>query len=321
VCERDAALLVPGYTGSKEDFLAILHLLADDSRHVIAIDMRGQFETASAEDPAGYAAAALGADILAIMHETGARHLVGHSYGGLVGREAVLAGAGAEFGSFTLMSSGPGARTGPRAEDLRAMLDALGVEDGGRTNGSQPEAGPSEAGRPEAGPPDAGQPEAGPPDAGRPEAGPPDAGQPDKAVLRAGIAELWRAHLEPQAIAAGVPGHIVAFLGRRMLGNDPDGLVLMAAHMLSAPDRTAELARLDQLPVLVIYGENDNSWSPAEQENMARRLRARRVCIPAAVHSPAVEAPATTASALTEFWDAAEAAQTRPAATTAPGSR
>ena len=45
VCERDAALLVPGYTGSKEDFLAILDLLADDSRHVVAIDMRGQFET------------------------------------------------------------------------------------------------------------------------------------------------------------------------------------------------------------------------------------------------------------------------------------
>ena len=39
VCERDAALLVPGYTGSKEDFLAILDLLADDSRHVVAIDV------------------------------------------------------------------------------------------------------------------------------------------------------------------------------------------------------------------------------------------------------------------------------------------
>ena len=61
-CERDAALLVPGYTGSKEDFLAILDLLADDSRHVIAIDMRGQFETAPADDLAGYAAAALGSD-------------------------------------------------------------------------------------------------------------------------------------------------------------------------------------------------------------------------------------------------------------------
>jgi pimeloyl-ACP methyl ester carboxylesterase len=267
VCERDAALLVPGYTGSKEDFLAILDLLADDSRHVIAIDMRGQFETAGAEDPAGYAAAALGADILAIMQATGARHLVGHSYGGLIGREAVLAGTGTGFASFTLMSSGPGALTGPRAKDLRAMLAALGVGDG-----TQPEG-----------------------------------GRPDKTALRAGIAELWRAHLEPQAVSAGVPGHIVAFLRRRMLGNDPDGLVLMAAHMLAAPDRTAELARLDQLPMLVIYGENDNSWSPAAQENMARRLGARRLCIPAAVHSPAVEAPATTASALTQFWDAAEA--------------
>jgi pimeloyl-ACP methyl ester carboxylesterase len=274
VCERDAALLVPGYTGSKEDFLAILDLLADDSRHVVAIDMRGQFETAGADEPGGYAAAALGADILAIMHATGARHLVGHSYGGLIGREAVLAAAGAEFASFTLMSSGPGALTGPRARDLRAMLASLGAGDGGR-----------------------------------PEAAAPDEDAPDKDVLRAGIAELWRSYLEPQAIAAGVPGDIVAFLGRRMRANDPDGLVLMAAHMLAAPDRTAELARLDQLPMLVIYGENDNSWSPAAQENMARRLGARRLCIPAAVHSPAVEAPATTASALTQFWDAAEAAQ------------
>ena len=96
-----------------------------------------------------------------------------------------------------------------------------------------------------------------------------------------------------------------------MLSNDPDGLILMARHMLTAPDRTAELARLDQIPMLIIYGEDDNSWSPAAQENMARRLGARRLCIPAAVHSPAVEAPATTASALTQFWDAAEAALTR----------
>ena len=146
VCERDAALLVPGYTGSKEDFLAILDLLADDSRHVVAIDMRGQFETAGADQPGGYAAAALGADILAIMHTTGARHLVGHSYGGLIGREAVLAATGAEFASFTLMSSGPGALTGPRAKDLRAMLAALGVPgDGGGGGGAgrtRPRSGP-----------------------------------------------------------------------------------------------------------------------------------------------------------------------------------
>jgi pimeloyl-ACP methyl ester carboxylesterase len=266
VCEREAALLVPGYTGSKEDFLAILDLLADGSRHAIAIDMRGQFETPGADDPSGYSAAALGADIAAIMCATGARHLVGHSYGGLTGREAVLAetGTGAQIVSFTLMSSGPAALTGPRAKELRAMLATLGAGDG--------------------------------------------QGMPDPGVLAAGISELWRTYLEPQTVAAGVPGHIVAFLGQRMLSNDPNGLVLMAKHMLTAPDRTAELARLDQIPVLVIYGENDNAWSPSAQENMARRLGARRLCIPAAVHSPAVEAPATTAGALTQFWDAAEAA-------------
>src|SRR5262249_6782000 len=121
VCERDPALLVPGYTGSKEDFIPILDLLADDSRQVTAIDMRGQYATEGPDDHSGYAAAALGADILAIMQATGARHLVGHSYGGLIGREAVLAAAGAGFGSFTLMSSGPGALTGPRAAELRGM--------------------------------------------------------------------------------------------------------------------------------------------------------------------------------------------------------
>ena len=89
VCERDAALLVPGYTGSKEDFLAILDLLAAAGRRTVAIDMRGQFETPGAGDAGGYAAGSLGADLIAVMHATGARHLVGHSYGGLIGREAV----------------------------------------------------------------------------------------------------------------------------------------------------------------------------------------------------------------------------------------
>ena len=64
--------------------------------------------------------------------------------------------------------------------------------------------------------------------------------------------------------------------------------------------------------MLVLYGEDDNAWSPGTQEAMARRLGACRVCIPAAAHSPAVEAPATTAAALTRFWDEAEIA---PAAT------
>jgi pimeloyl-ACP methyl ester carboxylesterase len=260
VCERETALLVPGYTGSKEDFLAVLGQLADHGRQVVAIDMRGQFETPGADD---YSPPALAADIAAVIQATGARHLLGHSYGGLVTREALLrTRAQDDIGSFTLMSSGPSALTGPRADELRDMLAALGVADG----------------------------------------------LPDRAALRDGIFGLWRHYLEPRAIASGVPAPVVAFLAKRMLSNDPHGLVHMARHLLTAPDRTSELARLDRFGMLVIYGEDDDSWSPAAQETMARRLGARRICIPAASHSPAVEAPATTAIALTQFWDAAEAA-------------
>ena len=325
VCEREGALLVPGYTGSKEDFLAILDLLADGRRRVAAIDMRGQFETPGADGPAGYAAAALGADIVAIMHATGARHLVGHSYGGLVGREAVLGAAGAGIASFTLMSSGPAALTGPRAEELRAMLEALGADAdadaGDAPDGAALDGAALDGAALDGAALDGAALDGAALDGAALDGAAPDGAALDGAALRAGISEIWHAHLEPEAVAAGVPGHIVAFLGRRMLSNDPAGLVLMARHMLAAPDRTAELAGLDQVQKLVIYGENDNSWSPAAQEDMARRLGARRLCIPAAVHSPAVEAPTTTASALTKFWDAAEAESARPAATAVPGLR
>jgi len=261
VCEREAALLVPGYTGSKEDFLAVLGELAGGGRRVFAIDMRGQFETPAAPDPDGYSASALGSDITALLRATGAKHLLGHSYGGLVAREAVLASVVGELVSVTLMSTGPGALAGPRAEELRGMLEVLGAQDN----------------------------------------------LPAPAALQAGISDIWQSYLEPQAVEAGVPGPIVAFLAKRMLGNDPNGLILMARHLLTAEDRTAELARLRDLEILVIYGEDDNSWSPEAQEAMAARLGARRVCIPGAVHSPAVEAPATTAGTLTQFWNAAEA--------------
>jgi pimeloyl-ACP methyl ester carboxylesterase len=305
-CERDTALLIPGYTGSKEDFLAILDQLAAGGRRVFAIDMRGQYETPGTDDPDGYSVSAVGSDILAVIRATGARHVLGHSYGGLIAREAVLANTGlantglantglantglantglantglantegrVDIGSLTLMSSGPGTLGGPRAEELRAMLAALGVESGDL---------------------------------------------PDKPRLQAGIAAIWQAHLEPQAVAEGVTGPVLAFLTKRMKRNDPNALVLVARYLLSAPDRTVDLARLSELPTLVLYGENDNAWSPRAQENMARRLRARRVCIPGAAHSPAVEAPATTASALTAFWEAAEGKPTRPTAATRSG--
>jgi pimeloyl-ACP methyl ester carboxylesterase len=267
-CELGTALLVPGYTGSKEDFTAILGPLAAAGRRVIAIDMRGQYQTPGPDDPAAYDIAELGADITAVAAATQASHLLGHSFGGLVARTAVLGGhvpgghvlgghvlGGLAPDSLTLLSSGPGALPGPRAEELRFFLSYVD--------------------------------------------GTPDSDLKDK------VAEMWHASLKPQAVAAGVPRPILAFLEQRMLGNNPTGLVTMAADLLNAEDRTGELAARS-IPTFVLYGEDDNAWPPALQEDMAARLNAERTCIPAAAHNPNVEAPATTAHALTTFWNATE---------------
>jgi pimeloyl-ACP methyl ester carboxylesterase len=112
--------------------------------------------------------------------------------------------------------------------------------------------------------------------------------------------------MEPEAVADGVPGPIVDFLRTRMLGSSPTGLLCMGENLLGCPDRTQALASLGIAPLLVVYGEDDDAWDPAIQEDMALRLGAERVCIPGAAHSPAVEAPETTASTLTQFWNATE---------------
>jgi len=262
--EFGTALLVPGYTGSKEDFLPILGALSDGGRRVLAIDQRGQYQTHGPDAPAAYLLAALAEDITALVQATGAKHLLGHSFGGLVTREAVLRGL--RPASFTLMSSGPGALPGDRAEELRSFLASVTAvgEDG---DGRDPE------------------------------------------VLAARVGRMWDRGFRPQAIASGVPAPIVEFLQERMLATNPTGLVTMAWQLLSADDQTAALAATG-IPAFVLYGENDDAWPTEAQEAMAAQLSARRECIPGAAHSPAVEAPATTAHALTEFWDATERAST-----------
>src|SRR6201988_5126853 len=66
-CELGTALLVPGYTGSKEDFIAILGPLAAAGRRVIAIDQRGQYQTQGPDDPDAYDPLELGADVAALF--------------------------------------------------------------------------------------------------------------------------------------------------------------------------------------------------------------------------------------------------------------
>jgi pimeloyl-ACP methyl ester carboxylesterase len=123
-------LLVPGVTGSKEDVGPLLDPLAATGLHPVAIDLPGQFESAGPDDPGAYSTDELGAWVRAVATTLGERvHLVGHSFGGLVGRAAVLAGP-ALFASFVLMDSGPAALAGPRAERIALLaphLPSLGV--------------------------------------------------------------------------------------------------------------------------------------------------------------------------------------------------
>jgi pimeloyl-ACP methyl ester carboxylesterase len=270
VAERQPALLIPGYTGSKEDFLPVLGPLARAGRRVIAIDMRGQYESPAAADADGYSLPALAADVAMIADTLGAHgsdgpelpgarhiHLLGHSFGGLVARELLLAQV-ARIGSLTLMSSGPGALTGPRAAVLRAVLSQL-------------------------------------------EPAPPGG-------LAAGVKRIWDTQLEPAAIADGTPADVVDFLRTRMLLSCPTGLWSMGHGLLGCPDRTSALATTGA-SLLVVYGENDDAWEPAIQDEMAYQLGAERVCIPGAAHSPAVEAPETVASTLTTFWNSVDSAR------------
>jgi pimeloyl-ACP methyl ester carboxylesterase len=266
VDDRQPALLVPGYTGSKEDFLSILESLAVPGRAVTAIDMRGQYQSAPAANQAGYALDQLASDLLAVAAtmptDGGGVHLLGHSLGGLVARQATLASPGA-FTSLTLLCSGPGTIGGDRAKSLRDLLDFL--EPAGT----------------------------------------------DVKLLGPLIAQVWHGQVKPQALADGTPPEIIDFLAERATLSCPLGLAEMARRLLNCPDRTAELAALGQLPKLVGYGENDDAWPPDVQDLMAKRLGAERICIPGAAHSPAVEAPETTAAMLTAFWNQAESSRRR----------
>ncbi|MFF3623750.1 alpha/beta fold hydrolase [Streptomyces sp. NPDC002467] len=127
---RGTALLVPGFTGSKEDFVGLLEPLAAAGYRVVGVDGRGQHETPGPRDEAAYALEELARDVLAQAAALGAGpvHLVGHSLGGLISRAAVLRDPSA-FASLTLMSSGPAAiaeEQQARTKLLVAALEAMG---------------------------------------------------------------------------------------------------------------------------------------------------------------------------------------------------
>jgi len=105
------ALLIHGFTGSKEDFIHLLPTLANLGWRAVAVDQRGCYETGGSEVEADYTLTEFATDLKAIVASFEQPvHLLGHSFGGLVAQAAAIAGA--NLASLTLFCSGPGAIPG-----------------------------------------------------------------------------------------------------------------------------------------------------------------------------------------------------------------
>ncbi|GLZ43556.1 alpha/beta hydrolase [Actinokineospora sp. NBRC 105648] len=116
--EGPLVLMVPGYTGSKEDFAPVLDGIVAAGFTPLAIDLPGQQDSAGPADEHLYLPERLGEVLAEVIAELPPPVLlVGHSFGGLVARRAVLAGA--EIAGLTLLDSGPAdLPPGPRRQIL-----------------------------------------------------------------------------------------------------------------------------------------------------------------------------------------------------------
>jgi pimeloyl-ACP methyl ester carboxylesterase len=235
------AVLIHGFTGSKEDFEEIGPLLAEMGFRVLTFDNRGQHESAHSKRTDGYSMKSLARDALELArHYNFAKpHLFGHSFGGLIAQQAAV-DAPDYWSSLTLFCSGP--HWIPNKPDLDAtvhIMETMSMEDS------------------------------------------------------------WNKYKEESD--RGLPRYET--YKKRWKASDPRSTKEMAIHLKSVQPLITEISAT-KIPVHVIYGENDDAWPLAMQDQMARDLSAPLTVIKGAGHCPNEDQPEETAKVLANFWKA-----------------
>lgn len=121
---RGDAVLIHGYTGSKEDFAEMGPHLSARGYRVITFDNRGQHESAHSDREDAYAIGSLARDVIALADrlDLASPHLLGHSFGGLVAQRAAVMMRD-RWASLTIFCSGPHGR--PEAAGLSEIIERL----------------------------------------------------------------------------------------------------------------------------------------------------------------------------------------------------
>ncbi|MFF1571110.1 alpha/beta fold hydrolase [Leifsonia sp. NPDC058292] len=240
---RGTVFIVPGFTGSKEDFRTFLPLLVAHGWDVWAYSQRGQADSVGPVGVENYRLEDFAGDAIEVAGLVGGGHpvhVVGHSFGGVVVRAAAIA-VPASFASVTLLCSGPLGWPG-RHHDTTDTVAA------------------------------------------------------------SGSIGLWN---RDNAHTIGLPDADLtadeAFLRLRASRTSSDNLLAGAELLRSDPGSTAEL-RATGLPVHIAHGEFDEAWPVDWQREMAEQLGAAYTVIPGSAHSPQLEAPEATATALDDFF-------------------
>ncbi len=196
-------LMIPGYTGSKEDFAPLFDPLASAGFRAVSIDLPGQYQSDGPDDPTVYTSVWFGSVVRELARQLQRENaveqhrdtlepitLLGHSFGGLVCRAAAI-DEPQLFDSLTLLCSGPSKIGGVRArmiEELRPL----------QTEG--------------------------------------------KAVIYAALERLQLQLIPEARLIARLP-RLVAFLRERFIASSLACMRGMADAITSEPDRVAELAR------------------------------------------------------------------------------